>query len=202
NTSTYQIRLPSHGLSTGDRVIYHEGQGFIAGLVDGQSYFVIKQTADRISLAATKAESLQANPTLIRLNADGASTGTSFTTPMPTISAKAMGGAGSAAGGSMGLTGALAGAGAGALNVVDNQINADITGCLSTGPSTLGVFAQTGSVVLTATDDSVILADTGGFAVALAGTGNFGAGSLSVAASKSTNDIGQSGKPGVVSAYI
>ena len=74
-----------------------------------------------------------------------------------------------------GITIALAGAGSSATNTVDNSITAAITN--SGGTSTL-VHANGGGVSLTASDDTSIRGDTGGYAVALAaGLGGGGTGS-------------------------
>ncbi len=49
-----EIYLPNHGLSTGDPVVYHAAGGSpIAGLVDGQTYYVIVIDANHIQLAST-----------------------------------------------------------------------------------------------------------------------------------------------------
>src|SRR5262249_40358987 len=52
NTSKNQITINSHGLNTGDRVVYHKSAGgtAIGGLQDGQSYFVIKVDDNTIEL--------------------------------------------------------------------------------------------------------------------------------------------------------
>ncbi len=53
---------------------------------------------------------------------------------------------------------------------------------------------------MTALDESAIRADTGGVAIAISGTTSGGAGSLSVGASKSVNQIGNVSQ--LVEAYI
>ena len=200
NTSNNQITLSDHDLNTGDRVIYHSGGGAaIGGLVDGQSYYAIVIDGDTIELAATKGEALESTPVPITLTSTGTGTGQSFTTLVPTIDAEAIGGAGSGAGG-QGLTLTFAGAGAGASNTVNNDIEAYITGCSpTTTQPTWGVTAG-GAVSLTAIDDSVIHAETGGVAIAISGVTSGLAGALSVGASDSVNQIGNVGQ--FVKAYI
>src|SRR5262249_23615469 len=149
---------------------------------------------------ATEADALESTPVPIDLTSAGTGTGQSFTTLLPTIDAEAIGGAGSGAGGE-GLTGAFAGAGAGATNTVNNDIEAFIASQSSaTPPSLSNVTAETGSVSLTAIDDSVIHAETGGVAIAISGATSGLAGALSVGASDSVNQIGNVGQ--FVKAYI
>ena len=77
--------------------------------------------------------------------------------------------------------------GQGASNTVNNDIEAYITGCTSTAtPPTLGVRRAAGSVSLTAIDDSVIRAETGGVAIAI--SARPAARALSVGRSNSVND--------------
>ena len=101
--------------------------------------------------------------------------------------AAAVGGSGS---GGAGLAGS--GAGAEVTNSINNVIEAFIRGSSS-------VTAD--SFVLEARDDSSIRGDTGGFAIASAGSTGGGAGGLSVGASQSINDIGQ-GNGHRILAYI
>ena len=198
NTFSNEINLPNHGLQTGDPVIYNDGGGTpIGGLTSGQSYFAIVVDSNTIELALSKADAIASTPVPITLTGTGTSSSQSLMTLSPTVAAFAIGGALSASGGE-GLSVGFAGAGAGAINTVNNDIEAYIQGC-SGGP--LGVTAGSGGVTLQADDDSVIHAETGGFSVALAiGTAG-GAGSLSVGASKSDNEIGK-GSGQFVKAFI
>ena len=53
NTSNEQITITSHGLSTGDAVLYDNGGSTaLAGLVDDTIYYVIKASDDNIALAS------------------------------------------------------------------------------------------------------------------------------------------------------
>ena len=73
------------------------------------------------------------------------------------------------------VTFALAGAGSSATNTIDNTIAASITNC----SGTKSVVANGGGVSLTASDDTSVRADSGGYAVAIAaseGGGGQGAG--------------------------
>ncbi len=111
----------------------------------------------------------------------------------------AVSGSGSGSGGGS-LSGALAGAGSGASNTVNDTTAAYINNC--TNP--YYVHANGGALSLTASDDTSIRADSGGYAVALAlslaGNGNQFAGSIG--ASESNNSIGQEGNGESVKAYI
>ena len=89
------------------------------------------------------------------------------------------------------MTGALAGAGAGASNTIDNTIAAYIE---NASGGTRKVAAVTGGITLSADDESRIIADAGGYAIAVAAnftSGHSGAGS--VGASVATNEIGKNG---------
>ncbi len=198
NTSSNQIRLPNHGLHTGDPVIYNDGGGTpIGGLVSGQSYFAIVVDSNTIELALSKADAIASTQVPITFTSAGTSGSQSLVTLSPTVAAFAIGGALSGSGGE-GLSLGFAGAGAGAINTVNNDIEAYIQGCSG---GSIGVTAGSGGVTLQAVDDSVIHADTGGFAVAIAIETQGGAGSLSVGASKSDNEIGQ-GSGQFVKAFI
>lgn len=68
-----RIRIPAHGFFSGDQVRYSsEGGPAIGGLVDGQTYFVVKANESWIQLAATKANAVDDAPDVIGLNASGA----------------------------------------------------------------------------------------------------------------------------------
>ncbi|NEU80298.1 DUF4347 domain-containing protein [Nostoc sp. UIC 10630] len=106
-----------------------------------------------------------------------------------TIEALAMGGAGAGAGGAGGgVTGALAGAGAGTENVIQIAIEASIK-------NNSTVTANNGDVSLTATDSSIIKADAGGIAIAIAASLGAGAkGAASIGAAVATNTVNNSVK--------
>ncbi len=76
NLTTDEIYLPDHGLDTGVKVIYSiglPGSGtVIAGLTEGQSYYVIRKTKDIIMLAANENDALRMAPVNLT------STGTGF----------------------------------------------------------------------------------------------------------------------------
>ncbi len=74
-----EIDLPNHGFSTGDAVVYHAGGGSpIAGLVDGQTYYVIVIVPNHIQLASSSANA--AAGTAIALSSTGStSSGQTFT---------------------------------------------------------------------------------------------------------------------------
>ena len=116
------------------------------------------------------------------------------------IDALALGIAISGSGSSNGsLNLALAGAGSGAYNTVDDTIAAYIKDC----SAPYSVHANGGMLCLTASDDTSIRADSGGYAVAIgASTGNGGGqGAGAIGASESNNTIG-GGAGESVKAYI
>src|SRR5205823_13261249 len=48
-----------HGLTTGEAVVYHNGGGTnVGGLIDGQTYYVIRVDDDHISVAASEEDAL------------------------------------------------------------------------------------------------------------------------------------------------
>ncbi|MBD2449019.1 DUF4347 domain-containing protein [Nostoc sp. FACHB-152] len=105
-----------------------------------------------------------------------------------TIEALAMGGAGAGAGGAGGVTGALAGAGAGTENVIQIAIEASIK-------NNSTVSANNGDVSLTASDSSIVKADAGGIAIAIAASLGAGAkGAASIGAAVATNTVNNSVK--------
>ena len=179
-----------HGLHTGDLVVYHVGSGAGLGsdLVDGKSYFVIRDSANTIRLAETSDQARKGEA--IELT-DPGSGSYSLELLKDSIDALAFGVAVSGSGSSgSGLTGALAGAGAGATNIIDNTIAAYI----EDADDAMKVKSVAGGVTLNAGDESTIVADAGGYAIALAanlGSGTSGAGS--VGASVASNEIGMNG---------
>ena len=63
------ITITAHGLSTGDEVVYSAGGGTkVAGLQDGETYFVYKKDADKLELASTYKQAI--DRTILQL-ADG-----------------------------------------------------------------------------------------------------------------------------------
>ena len=119
------------------------------------------------------------------------------------IDALAFGFAGSGSGSGSGggsVVGALAGAGSGAYNTVDNTIAAYIKDCTGN----YSVHANGGTLDLTASDDTSVRADSGGYAVAIAASsgGDGGQGAGAIGASESNNSIGQEGNGESVKAYI
>ena len=63
------ITITAHGLSTGDEVVYSAGGGTkVAGLQDGETYFVYKIDADKLELASTYKQAI--DRTILQL-ADG-----------------------------------------------------------------------------------------------------------------------------------
>jgi len=106
-----------------------------------------------------------------------------------TIEALAMGGAGAGSGGAGGgVTGALAGAGAGTENVIQIAIEASIK-------NNSTVTANNGDVSLTASDSSIVKADAGGIAIAIAASLGAGAkGAASIGAAVATNTVNNSVK--------
>lgn len=66
----------SHGLQTGDAVVYRKGSGSaVGGLVDGTTYYVIKISSETIQLAATLADAQASDPVAINLTSKGTGTG-------------------------------------------------------------------------------------------------------------------------------
>ncbi|MDB5856869.1 MAG: Hemolysin-type calcium-binding region, partial [Ramlibacter sp.] len=118
------------------------------------------------------------------------------------IDALAFGAAGAVSGTSgTGLTGAFAGAGAGTSNKLDARVSAYIKDA-SNSAGTRKVQATAGTVTLSATDDSTVIADAGGFAVGIAATtGSAANGSGTIGASQADNDIGK-GAGSWAKAYI
>ncbi len=116
------------------------------------------------------------------------------------IDALALGIAGSASG-NLGndATGALAGAGSGTRNQIDNKIQAFIK---NSQGANKGVTATAGGVSVSARDDASIRADSGGIAIALAGSADDSpAGGFAAGVSVSLNNIG-TGSGHVVAAFI
>ena len=63
------ITITAHGLNTGDEVVYSAGGGTkVAGLQDGETYFVYKKDADKLELASTYKQAI--DRTILQL-ADG-----------------------------------------------------------------------------------------------------------------------------------
>jgi len=188
NATNNTITYTSHGLKTGDRVIYRNlgnaGQQ-LGGLEDGQSYFVIKVDDNTIKLVATNAETTASEPAVIDLTTGTAGTNHRLETLKPRIQALAIAGAAAGAGTATGVGLAGSGAGAQADNTINNIVEAYIKGSENV---TAG-----DSVNVKASDDSAIQADSGGFAVAIGATALGAAGALSIGASLSDNTIGDSG---------
>src|SRR6185295_12352250 len=96
----------------------------------------------------------------------------------------AVAGSGSAA---SGLTGALAGAGAGATNTVHRTMET----CIRDAENGLQISTETGAVSLRSDDDSKIVADAGGYALAISAnlaSGHSGAGAVGASVSNNTID--------------
>ena len=78
--STDIITLAEHDLFTGDEVVYNNGGGTsIGGLTSGNTYYVVKMTADTIKLATTHANAVANTPVVIDLTAVGVGTSHTFT---------------------------------------------------------------------------------------------------------------------------
>lgn len=69
------IHIAGHGFATGDAVVYHNlGTGLaLGGLVEGQTYYLVRVDADNLSLAKTRADAGLAAPVTIALFQDYAS---------------------------------------------------------------------------------------------------------------------------------
>ncbi len=178
-------------MKTGDEVVYRvdSGTALGSGFEGGKSYFVIRDSQNTFRLAKS-ADKARKGKALALTDATGSTYHLEVLNN--SIEALAFGVAvsGSGASGS-GLTGALAGAGAGASNTIDNTIAAYIE---NASGGTRKVAAVTGGITLSADDESRIIADAGGYAIAVAanfGSGHSGAGS--VGASVATNEIGKNG---------
>jgi hypothetical protein len=75
NTVQSQITLASHGLTTGDAVVYEPSAGTeIGGLDAGSVYYVVVVDANTVQLAATKAGATAVTPSIISLDSVGAGT--------------------------------------------------------------------------------------------------------------------------------
>ncbi len=183
-TTANEIKLPDHGLATGDRVVYRNlgvsGEE-IGGLRNGERYYVIVVDSDTIKLAATKENATGDTPVAIRLSTTVAGTGDShrLDTVKDTIGAVSVAGAGGGAVGK-GTTGAFAAAGAGSLNKVTSTVSASITD---------SVAHAAGDVSVTALDASCIDVDVIGAAIGVAVTTSGSAGALSVGVSIARNEI-------------
>jgi hypothetical protein len=78
--STNIITLTEHDLFTGDEVVYNNGGGTsIGGLTSGNTYYVVKMTANTIKLATTRANAVANTPVVIDLTAVGVGTSHTFT---------------------------------------------------------------------------------------------------------------------------
>ena len=188
--STDKITATDHGLETGDRVIYRNTSpsgADLGGLTDGEAYFVVKDTANTIKLVETRAQAFAADPTFINLGTSGVGSDHRLET-LTKIDAAALGVAVSVSGG---VLVSLAGSGAGseADNSIDNSVLAFIRG--SDGPGATSGVTAGGAVTLTASDESSILAEAGGYSVSLSISTTGPSGALSVGASVADNDIGE-----------
>jgi hypothetical protein len=65
------ITIPDHGFSTGQKVIYHQGENVIAGLTDNTEYYVIKVNDNEIRLADSLLSAVGLFPESIFLSAVG-----------------------------------------------------------------------------------------------------------------------------------
>jgi hypothetical protein len=72
DTSTEEITIISHALTTGDGLIYSQGTTNIGGLANANTYYVIVVDQDTIKLAATESDA--ANGTAINLTSQGTGT--------------------------------------------------------------------------------------------------------------------------------
>jgi len=71
------ITISNHGLSTGDEVVYSAGGGTkVAGLIDGETYYVYKIDANNIELASTYEQAI--DRTILQIN-DGVGSGHTLT---------------------------------------------------------------------------------------------------------------------------
>jgi hypothetical protein len=68
------ITVASNSLNTGDAVVYHSGgAASIPGLIDGNTYYVIKKSSTQIQLAATQDDATNSTPVVIPLPSGGTS---------------------------------------------------------------------------------------------------------------------------------
>ena len=99
---------------------------------------------------------------------------------------------------------AVDGAGSGAYNTIDNNITAYINNCDASNEisaSSNGTGQGGTGLTVSASDDLSVRADSGGYAVALAGTTGLISGAVGIGAAESENFVGQSGGDSV-EAYI
>ncbi|MFO0878369.1 MAG: hypothetical protein U0840_13595 [Gemmataceae bacterium] len=183
NPGTDTIQRTGHGLKTGDHVVYHAASGAIGGLVDGQSYFVVRVDADHFQLVESRAESFKKTPKVINLTSSGAGFSHLLEKPRIRIDTLAIAGAGAGAGsGGGGTVLAATGAAAAVINNIDNMVEAVIK-------NSPRVLAQ--DITVQAQDASTIRADVGGVSLAIAGSAAAGTTvSVSVGASLAENHIG------------
>ena len=71
NTTTYNINVPNHDLSDGDKVIYTTGGTAVTGLNDQGMYYTIKVDSNNIKLAANKLNAVGFNPIPVSLTGTG-----------------------------------------------------------------------------------------------------------------------------------
>lgn len=118
------ITRTDHGLKTGERVVYHAASGAIGGLVEGQSYFVVRLDDHTFQLVDSRTEAFKQTPA-INLTVSGAGASHALEKPRIRIDTAAFAGTAAATGsGGGGVVLAATGAGAAVINAIDNKVEA------------------------------------------------------------------------------